>query len=378
MSLLDLRKEYKGKKNTGINKKELIDVLKNGANENRNVTLTKVAGFLNSKDIKDNMMLLFLDAVNQKSDRPLEIDEIKTIVRSISQCKNKRELEDDELRKHFRTYEYCVWKFHDDLEKYGTIKTGWERADSVLQFWFPTDVLVIAARSGVGKTTIGLTLGNNIARLNPGNNTLFVSLEMGAGSLGFRLTNMELSRYDDEAHTPDSCLSIFRNKPQKLQEIIDRKPYENLKILDKSVMDLKTLERYIKISDCKNIIIDYMGYLQGEGKDNYSKITKIAKDLKNLAKSTETRIGILTQTSRAGKDGKVPISMDMLRDSGAIEESADYILGFFKGEENRIHAEYLKTRSALTGTKFDLLNKGLHLVEEEYSYIEKKSDQSIF
>lgn len=85
--------------------------------------------------------------------------------------------------------------------------------------------------------------------------------------------------------------------------------------------------------------IDYLGLMDGPGKSNYEVISKLATDIKSLAKLLNLPIVVLAQTSRKAGSGNVEIQLDMARDSGAIEESADFILGLYQVERPRLSTE---------------------------------------
>ena len=122
------------------------------------------------------------------------------------------------------------------------------------------------------------------------------------------------------------------------------------------------------------MLIDYLGYIRDtESGSAYDKVSRTAKGIKALAKRANIRIVLLCQTSRAGEDGTVPVMLHHLRDSGAIEESADNVLGLWHAQETgRLHGELLKARHGRRNSKMDFITTGLSLTEDDFKEETKK------
>lgn len=78
------------------------------------------------------------------------------------------------------------------------------------------------------------------------------------------------------------------------------------------------------------VIIDYLGLLTGDGRDAYERASSVGRGLKQVAKEAKVAIIVASQVSRAGGDGSEPVTLPMLRDSGVIEESLDFLLGAWR------------------------------------------------
>jgi replicative DNA helicase len=76
--------------------------------------------------------------------------------------------------------------------------------------------------------------------------------------------------------------------------------------------------------------IDYLGLMDGPGSNTYETISRLATGTKNVAKLLDIPVILLSQVSRKGGSGQSEISLDMGRDSGAIEEGADFVLGLWQ------------------------------------------------
>ena len=79
------------------------------------------------------------------------------------------------------------------------------------------------------------------------------------------------------------------------------------------------------------VFIDYLGLIEGRG-DEYEHLSHVAKALKNIAKRTGVVMVYLHQLSRKGEDGTRPVTLEMARGSGVIEESVDYLIGAWRPE----------------------------------------------
>lgn len=82
------------------------------------------------------------------------------------------------------------------------------------------------------------------------------------------------------------------------------------------------------------LLVDYLGMLTANGRDSYERASAIGKTLKEVAKQMRVSVVVAMQVSRAGGDGSTPISLDMLRDSGVIEESLDFAIGCWRPGRN--------------------------------------------
>jgi hypothetical protein len=78
------------------------------------------------------------------------------------------------------------------------------------------------------------------------------------------------------------------------------------------------------------VLIDYLGLLEAPGRDSYERASALGKGLKRVAKVEKVPIIVAMQLSRAGGDGSEPVSLQMLRDSGVLEESLDFLIGCWR------------------------------------------------
>jgi KaiC/GvpD/RAD55 family RecA-like ATPase len=262
---------------------------------------------------------------------------------------------------------------------------GFESLNKMAKQFSEGEVFTIAARSGVGKTTLGLTLLKNISK-SEGKKSLFFSLEMSGEMIYQRSGMMYLAKnyvtnysVSDEDKTEMSINSMIQNQQQR-KEIVEE--FDSVLVVDRAKVSIDAMSNYLERARKKHgeinlIAIDYLGYIyDGNAGNNYEKVSRIAKGAKEFAKENHVRVILLAQTSRAGGDGFEPVRLNHLRDSGAIEESADYLLGMWasKAEPDRIHCEMLKNKWHSRGNKMDLQN--IDLLFREVPVLEEKTEET--
>ena len=359
------RAESSGK----LSSNDLLEGIKNGFSQgNRNSGLTSIAGMLHRRGCDDNFVGAIVGAINNAAETPLGEQEIHTIVRSVSRYSVDPAFV-EVTNKDVLTIRDSLNNYVNTRKRVDRVNTGFDHMNLQLPFFDPGDVMLIAARSGVGKTTLSMQLLNNLAQSCHGYG-LFESLEMANPFIGLRASCIKLNQGETK-YSAEEVSDLIVNRKELIDEISEY--WERLLIVDKDSLNLQQIEDYYNIANdmCNNslraLLIDYGGLIRGT--ENYEGVSLVAKSLKGLAKRLQTRVIVVVQLSRAAGDGTMPVRMDMLRDSGSWEEGADYIYGGWvsKDDSNRIHISCLKNRW-LEGRNnmFDLINTGLHLRSEEY------------
>ena len=205
----------------------------------------------------------------------------------------------------------------------------------------PGEILVMMARAGVGKTAWACNVTHNL--IEQGYQVLFFSLEMTSAQILLRLLQLYygLPKAIVEEGIKDEGVSFMK----EFTEFATDLHIEEQNNLDVGDIRLKTNQVNPDV-----IVIDYLQYIRGYGNSPYEKATNTILALKGLAKSEDIPIIVLSQTSRAGGSGDTPVSMNMARDTGAIEETADYLLGAWRDEKGEIPCKILKNRHGPFGT----------------------------
>jgi replicative DNA helicase len=334
----------------------------------RNSQYTRFAGTLRAQGIGVSMIEGILSAVNKSTSTGLLESEIKGIVKSISRYTPRLEARTPQGNDILSVND-CFERWKRNRAQSTRIETGWTRFDTAIHTFSRGEVLTIAGRSGTGKTNLALQLSRRIADCLK-SHCLFCSLEMDGAAVFFRLANEHYSRTSQGARTAAETFGrIDTAFAAQVHEANNR-----ILIVDRDSLTLEQIELYLTIARESRPIdlltVDYLGYVRDceRSGSTYEHVSRVSKAAKALAKRQQVRIMLLCQTSREGRDGTEPVALHHLRDSGAIEESADYVLGLWHStEENRIHCEILKNRTGARGTRFDLINQGLALSEDEYA-----------
>lgn len=241
------------------------------------------------------------------------------------------------------------------------VRTNFNRLDELTAGFQNGDLIIIAARPSVGKTSFALNLATNIA-LNDAIPVAIFSLEMSKEQVVERmicanaeidLKSLRTGIFLDEAWEKISnSISVFYNTPI----YIDDTP-------DISVLEVRSKARRL-LAEKGNfvLILDYLQLMHSEERveNRVQEISKITRQLKNLAKELKIPVVVLSQLSREieKRQDKKPLLSD-LRESGAIEQDADVVIFLHKpkdeDEEKDIVSLYLaKQRNGPTG-KIDLI-----------------------
>ncbi|MCP4122719.1 MAG: replicative DNA helicase [Bacteroidetes bacterium] len=249
------------------------------------------------------------------------------------------------------------------------IPSGFVELDRMTSGWQPTDLIIVAARPAMGKTSFVLNMARNAAVDHDAAVAVF-SLEMGATQLAKRLITSETEIEADKIK--NGRLESY--EWAELNKKVEKLSQSKLFIIDTpaiNIFELRAQCRRLKSAhDIKMIFIDYLqlmsGTSEGKGSGNREQeISNISRSLKSIAKELNIPVIALSQLSRAvetrGGD-KRPMLSD-LRESGAIEQDADMVLflyrpdyyGFLQDEEGNSTqgiAEVIisKHRNGATGT----------------------------
>ncbi|MEQ1793632.1 MAG: replicative DNA helicase [Nitrospira sp.] len=212
------------------------------------------------------------------------------------------------------------------------IPTGFEPLDSILGGWQRSDLVIVAARPSMGKTS--LVLGSAYAAAKQGYRVGFFSVEMSRLPIGLRLCGMLAS------------IDIFKLKTGKLSpqewarlaeaaQAIERTPMwlDDASFL--SVEQIAAKARHSKATKGLDLlIVDYLQLLLSQKAESRQQgIADISRKLKLLAKELDIPVIVLSQLSREceRRDDKRPVLAD-LRDSGAIEQDADVVMFLYRHE----------------------------------------------
>ncbi|WP_415373904.1 replicative DNA helicase [Patiriisocius sp. Uisw_017] len=221
------------------------------------------------------------------------------------------------------------------------IPSGFTEVDKLTSGWQPSDLVIIAARPGMGKTALTLSMARNMA-VEHNIPVAFFSCEMSSVQLITRLISSETGLSSEKLRTGNleqhewEQLNVKVKGLEKAPLFIDDTP-------SLSIFDLRAKARRLASQHgIKIIMIDYLqlmtaGNNKGGG-NREQEISTISRNLKALAKELNIPVIALSQLSRAVETrggSKRPLLSD-LRESGAIEQDADIVSFIYRPEYYKI------------------------------------------
>lgn len=232
-------------------------------------------------------------------------------------------------------------ELHREKGKMRGIPTGLRELDSILAGLQKSDLLILAARPSVGKTSLALDMARYVALKAKATVGIF-SLEMSKEQLVDRMICAEanvdlwklrtgrLSDRDDDFPRIGNALGVLSEAPI----FIDDSPTLN-------VMELRTKARRMQSEHGLDlIIIDYLQLMEGRsksGSDNrVQEVSEISRGLKSIARELQVPVLAIAQLSRAVEMNKPAIPrLAHLRDSGSIEQDADVVMFIYRKSADR-------------------------------------------
>ena len=242
------------------------------------------------------------------------------------------------------------------------VPTGLTDLDSMILGLNRSELILIAARPGMGKTSIALNIALHAAVQEKKTIAIF-SLEMSREQMVMRLLS-------DFARIPSQNLMTGQLTPQQWRSITDAAQAisaTDIRIDDNPSLTVSEMNAQCRrIGNLDMVVIDYLQLMQSAGSghswSNESRtqaVSDISRMLKIMAKELNVPVICLSQLSRANesRQDKRPMLSD-LRDSGAIEQDADVVIGLYRdGYYNKecqdpdlAEAIILKNRKGSTGT----------------------------
>ena len=197
-----------------------------------------------------------------------------------------------------------------------------------------SDLIIIAARPAMGKTSFALNIAQNVALREKVPVAIF-SLEMSKDQLTQRLLGAEAEVDAGRIKTGDLSTKDW----EKLAIAMDKFSQSKIYIDDTAgctITDIRAKCRRLAMAekDLGLIVIDYLQLIEGTGReDRMQQISSISRGLKILAKELNVPIIALSQLSRAveGRTDKRPMLSD-LRESGSIEQDADIVMFIYRND----------------------------------------------
>jgi replicative DNA helicase len=212
-------------------------------------------------------------------------------------------------------------------ELYG-VPTGFRELDELTNGWHPGQLIVIAGRPAMGKSTMGMDTVR-AAAITHGMTSAVFSLEMGRSEITMRLLSAEARILLSHLRTGQMTDDDWNRLARKMGEIaeaplfIDDSP--NL-----SMMEIRAKARRLKQRhDLKLVVVDYLQLMSSPKRveNRQQEVAEMSRSLKLLAKELEVPVIAISQLNRGAEQraDKRP-QMSDLRESGAIEQDADLVI----------------------------------------------------
>ncbi|MDK1023819.1 MAG: replicative DNA helicase [Gammaproteobacteria bacterium] len=241
------------------------------------------------------------------------------------------------------------------------LSTGFRDIDSMTSGLQPADLIIIAGRPSMGKTSLAMNIAENAA-INEKCNVVIFSMEMPADSLIVRMLSslgrIDQSRIrtgqldDDDWPRLTSAVTLLTETPIFIDDTAALSPSEIRSRCRRLVREH---------GDLGMIVVDYLQLMQVAGtvENRTGEISEISRSLKAIAKEFHCPLLALSQLNRSleQRPDKRPIMSD-LRESGAIEQDADVIMAIYRDEVYHDDAEkgaseliFLKQRNGPIGRR---------------------------
>lgn len=225
-----------------------------------------------------------------------------------------------------------------DYDDFG-LPTGFKVLDKTLWGLQPSDLVIVGARAGVGKTAFAINILNHDANILK-KNCIFFSLEMPRNQIVQRFYSLmgNFDNYDIKKAKP------LQDQKQKLLEIHEKLKTGGLYIDDTSNNTVASMMLKAKRFQRKNgldlVIIDYLQFIKPLNKtgNRFQDVGDIARELKVMARQLNVPVVALCQLSRALDTEKRAPTLADLRESGEIENNADVIM-FLHSNDSKFNSK---------------------------------------
>ncbi len=258
--------------------------------------------------------------------------------------KNLFEVAQGNIRRNYQEMSTMVSEAYKQIEAarlHGTgvtgVQSGFTDLDRITSGWQKSDLIIIAARPGMGKTAFVLSLARNAA-IGFNRPIAVFSLEMSSVQLVQRMISSETGIPSDKLRKG----TLDNTEWQKLVSMTGKLSSAPVYIDDTpslSVFDLRSKCRRLKaMYNIEMIVVDYLQLMRSDvdakSGNREQEISTISRSLKALAKELNVPVIALSQLSRAveSRGGSKRPQLSDLRESGAIEQDADMVTFIYRPE----------------------------------------------
>ena len=242
-------------------------------------------------------------------------------------------------------------EIYDGDDKHTGLMTGIDSIDTILGGLHPSDMVVVGARPGVGKTAFALSILRNLAKT--GKKVGFFSTEMAVKQVMGRLTSLESKVDAVKFRTGALAEEDFPRLTLATNNIAEF----NFRICDKPAITIGELTMQARAWAADGgidfIAVDYLTRLHPDKSRNNQTLDvgDIVTGLKNLARTLNVSVMVLAQLNRGSENrtDKTPVMSD-LRDSGVVEQEADQIMMLYRPDDGEPEIIIEKNRHGAVGS----------------------------
>ncbi len=324
---------------------------------------------IKDKSLKRHLLTLTTEIKRVTVEEELPSAEVVDIVE-----KKLYEITQDNQTSDFKdspTMTYDTMEYIKEMKARGNsvlvgVDTGFNELNKMTTGFGKGDLVIIAARPAMGKTSFILNTVNSL--INQGKGVAFFSLEMPAEQLMLRLLSIQTSiplqklRVGDMNDDQWSSLTSAIDRMNTAKLFVDDQGSININQLRSKLRKLKNQHPEIEIA-----VIDYLQIMQGIGtQDRHLQVSEISRGLKMLARELEMPIVALSQLNRGleSRNDKRPMLSD-IRESGSIEQDADIILFVYRDDVYLYKEEKEREKAAKA--------EGKEFISE---YVEKEEEEA--
>jgi replicative DNA helicase len=270
-------------------------------------------------------------AMHEEKDIPDILDKAEQAIFSVSQAHTKESFIaiGDVLAESFDRLD----ELHKNKDKIRGVPTGFRELDNLLAGLQPSDLIVLAARPSMGKSSLAINIAQNVA-INEGIPVAIFSLEMSKEQLVDRLLCSEANVDSWKLRNANLSDSDFQRIGEAMAKLSEAPLYFDDSAMI-NVMEMRTKARRLQAENGLGlIIIDYLQLMQGNGSSNrVEEVSDISRSLKGLARELGVPVIALSQLSRAveNRPSRIPQLAD-LRESGSIEQDADVVMFIYRDD----------------------------------------------
>lgn len=228
-------------------------------------------------------------------------------------------------------------ELHKQSEGLRGVPTGFKDIDDVLAGLQKSNLVILAARPGIGKTTLALNISQNLAFKHE-RPVGFFSLEMSKEELVDRLLVVQADIDAWKLKTGKLSEDDFTSLSNAMGELAEAPIYiDDTPAL--SILEMRTKARRLQVEHGVDlIIVDYLQLARARQLENrVQEVSEISQGLKNLAREIKVPVIAVSQLSRAVEQrGEKRPQLSDLRESGSIEQDADVVMFLWREDEENL------------------------------------------